>query len=59
MEYFKEIEGTLINKKNTVYSLDENLFYEVIKELSPYVVDYNANYYNSLQRMRFQASSYP
>ncbi len=48
VEYFKEIEGTLINKKNTVYSLDENLFYEVIKELSPYVVDYNANYYNSL-----------
>lgn len=46
--YFKESEGTVINKKNTIYSLNENLFYEVVKELSPYVLDYNVNYYNSL-----------
>ena len=46
-EIFKEKEGVVINKENKIFSLNENLFYEIVKALSPYAVDYNINYYNS------------
>jgi len=47
LEYFKVNEGIVINRENTINSINENLFYEVVKKLSLYVKDYNANYYNS------------
>lgn len=47
LESFKREEGVIVNRKNKVEELDENVFYELIKKLSFYTKDYNINYYNS------------
>ena len=48
MSYFKENQGIVISKTNDIKDgLNQDIFYEVIKQLSPYVIDYNANYYSS------------
>lgn len=49
-EYLEDLdlnEGVLIERKNDINELNENIFYEVIKKLSTYIVNYNASYYNS------------
>lgn len=44
----KENDGVVIGRDIVVNEVDENNFYEVVKQLEEYVVDYNANYYNLL-----------
>ena len=47
LSYFSKEEGTIISRDKNIENIDENKFYEIIKYLSNYVVDYNANYYST------------
>ena len=47
LQYLKEREGMVISQNNLIKKINEDAFYQVIKKLSLYVTDYNANYYNS------------
>lgn len=40
-------DGYIVSKTNEIAELNDNLFYEIIKLLSTYVVNYNGSYYNS------------
>lgn len=40
-------EGIIIENVNEIKKLDDSVFYEVIKKISKYILNYNANYYNS------------
>jgi len=49
-EYLENLdlsEGVLVERKNEIIDLNEHVFYEVIKKLSPFIINYNASYYNS------------
>ena len=47
LESFSLYDGVIIEKENSVEELNDNIFYEVCKKLAKYIVNYNANYYDS------------
>ena len=47
MNEYKDTGGVIIEKENNVKEINDHLFYEVVKKLSNYIIDYNANYYSS------------
>lgn len=51
--------GAIVEKESDLEKIDDTLFYEVCKKLAKYIIDYNANYYNSsLYASKVQVDGY-
>lgn len=47
LESLQQDDGVIIEKESEVKKISENIFFEIVKKISKYAYDYNANYYNS------------